>query len=177
MSSSWHRAGLGLSMAISLLACAGEDEAPAAAALDTRLETHAVLPGTPSPEGLAYVEAMAELHRRADALDDPAARAELLIAGLERHHPSDDGSAELLRLDLAARAAESFLAAGQAARARELLAPMVAPSVSLPIDRASARCLVALGDAAAASRDTALAMQSYARALEMLSLLLEEVEP
>ncbi|HVH98484.1 MAG TPA: hypothetical protein VM869_07235, partial [Enhygromyxa sp.] len=66
---------------------------------------------------------------------------------------------------------------GEAERALALLEPQLATSVSLPIDRASARCLVSLGDAAAQTGDHALAMGSYARALELLSLLLEEVEP
>jgi hypothetical protein len=50
------------------------------------------------------------------------------------------------------------------------------PAISLPIDRASGRGLIALGDAAAQTGDHRLAMGSYARALELLSLLLEEVE-
>jgi tetratricopeptide (TPR) repeat protein len=145
-------------------------------ALDTRLETHAVLAGTPSAEGLDYVRAVVDAHRDADSLDDRQARVDRLLAALEQQPPAQDGTAELLHYELLARTAELLLEAGEAERALALLEPRLSTSVSLPLDRASARCLVDLGDAAAQTGDHALAMGSYARALELLSLLLEEIE-
>jgi tetratricopeptide (TPR) repeat protein len=144
--------------------------------LDTRLQTHAVLASKPSSEGLAYVQAMVAAHRDADALSDRQARIDRLLVALELPRPTADGTAELLHYELLARTGELMLEAGEAERALALLEPQLATSVSLPIDRASARCLVGLGDAAAQTGDHALAMGSYARALELLSLLLEEVE-
>ncbi len=173
-----RRAGLALALSLAALVGCGDDRPqPREQALDTRLETHASLPGRPSAAGLEYVEAVAEAHRRADALSDRPARAELLLAALDRQPPSADGTAELLHYELLARTAELLLEHGDAERALAVLEPRLATSLSLPIDRASARCLVALGDAAARTGDHALAMSSYARALELLSLLLEEVEP
>jgi hypothetical protein len=60
---------------------------------------------------------------------------------------------------------------------RDLLFPMLAPERSLPLDRASARALVVLGDAAAQLHDDALAAGSYARAIRVMSLLRQELEP
>jgi tetratricopeptide (TPR) repeat protein len=169
--------GLAVVGAVTLVACGGDPSEPREQALDTRLEAHAVLAGKPSAEGLAYVQAIAEAHRKADETADPQARLAHLLGALERPTPAGDGTAELLHVELLARTAELILETGHAERALELLEPRLATSRSLPIDRASARCLVALGDAAAQTGDHALAMGSYARALEMLSLLLEEVEP
>ncbi len=160
---------------LGLWACDNDASEPASR-IDTRLETHSLLPGAPSEQGLAYIEAAANAHREADAIRDPEARAERLLIPLEAQRPADDGIAELAELELIARAAESLLEAGQHARVRELLEARVASDRSLPIDRSSARCLIALGDAAAKDGDHALAMGSYARALEMLSLLMEEIE-
>ena len=154
-----------------------EDSAKREQPLDTRLETHAVIAGKPSTEGLAYVQAIVDAHKQADALTDRQARIDRLQLALELAPPPGDGTAELLRYELLARTSELMLEGGEAERALALLEPQLATSVSLPIDRASARCLVSLGDAAAQTGDHALAMGSYARALELLSLLLEEVEP
>lgn len=172
---------LALALGVSLGGCtaggeAGNEEAPARAALDTRLETHAPLAGEPTAEGLAYVQAVAEAHRAADQSPDRAAALEILLAALERSPPPGDGAAELLHYELLARTAELLLASGASEEVVELLGPRLAPERSLPRARALARCLVALGDAAAQSGDHALAMSSYARALELLTLLLEEVE-
>ena len=157
-----------------LAGAACESSAPAEAPLDTRLVTHAVVVGAPSSAGLAYVEAVADAHEQADA--DPERSLEPLLAALEPEPPANDGSAELLHYELLARATELLLARGESERVLELLEDRLSPSTSLPIDRASARCLVALGDAGAHTGDLALAMGSYARALDMLTLLLEEVE-
>ena len=54
---------------------------------------------------------------------------------------------------------------------------MLAPERSLPLDRATARALVVLGDAAISTGDDALAAGSYARAIRMMSLLRQELEP
>lgn len=155
----------------------GEGDETGGRKLDTRLVTHALVVGSPSAAGLAYLDHALAAHREADALDDPLARAERLITALDQAPPRGDGAAELAELELAARASESLLAAGADARAIALLEPRLATARSLPIDRASARCLVALGDAAARSGDHTLAMGSYARALDMLTLLMEEAAP
>lgn len=175
---SWMRAWmLGGLLGLGTLACTGEGDADdLPRPLDTRLVTHAVLEGQPSEAGLAYLEHVVAAHRDADAIPDPLARAERLITALELAVPEHDGIAEIAALELAARAGESLYAAGADARVFALLDPMLQTERSLPIDRASARCLVALGDAAARSGDHTVAMGSYARALEMLSLLMEEVD-
>ncbi|NVB40039.1 hypothetical protein G6O69_19495 [Pseudenhygromyxa sp. WMMC2535] len=156
--------------------CAEEGSVSSEPELDLRLETHALLPGEPSEAGLAYVEAVAAAHGRADAIADAQARAAVLSAALELEAPAGDGTAELLEVQLAARLGETLIEAGEAERALELLERYFAPERSLPLDRVSARGLVAMGDAAARSGDHARAMSAYARALEVLSLLLEEVE-
>jgi tetratricopeptide (TPR) repeat protein len=168
---------LGLGLGPSLGGCTDGGEEPVEAApLDTRLETHAVVPGEPTAEGLAYVQAVAEAHRMADRLSDRAAALDVLLTAVELTPPPGDGAAELLHYELLARTAELLLASRDSEEVVELLAPRLAPERSLPRDRAAARCLVALGDAAAHTGDHALAMGSYARALELLTLLLEEVE-
>ena len=144
--------------------------------LDTRLETHALLPGTPSEAGLVYVEALASAHLEADEADSPERALDRLSIALELEPPEGDGVAELLHLELAARAGELMLDTDRHQRCLALLEPLLAPARSLPLDRASARALVIMGDAAARSGDHALAMSSYARALEILSLLFEELE-
>lgn len=173
----WTRMAL-LMLGLSTLACEGERERDEARAskLDTRLVSHAVLDAQPSAAGLAYLEQVVAAHREADAIAEPLARAEPLITALDLSVPERDGMAEIAALELAARASESLLAGEADTRVLALLGPMLPTERSLPIDRASARCLVALGDAAARTGDHALAMGSYARALEMLSLLLEEVD-
>ena len=172
---------LALTSSVILIGCADDGteagEAGAESTLDTRLEVHAPLDAPPTAAGLAYVQAVAEAHRQADARTEPGDQLEPLLAAIARPVPARDGTAELLHYELVARAAELQLRAGQPEQALALLGPRLPTSTSLPIDRAAARCLVALGDAAAKTGDHALAMGSYARALEMLSLLLEEVEP
>lgn len=165
---------LGLTM---LVGCGPSDEGTSEDrdALDTRLQTHAVLPGTPTADGLAYIQAIVDAHADADATDPERATA-ILLTALERDVPAGDGTLEILHLELAARASELLLDQGRAEQTLDLLEPLLATDRSLPLDRASARALVLLGDAAAKHGDHALAMSSYARALEVLSLLLEEVE-
>jgi hypothetical protein len=167
---------VGLSLATGLLlgvACTDEPE-DAPRSVDTRLETHVPLDSEPTVAGLAYVQAIAHAHQQADA--DPANAAAILLAAIERPPPAGDGPAERLHYELLARTSELLLAQGQDIKVLKLLAPRLDPEISLPVDRGTARCLVALGDAAAQSGDHALAMGSYARALEVLTLLLEEVE-
>lgn len=156
-------------------ACTDERELEdASKRVDTRLETHVPLDGEPTVAGLAYVQAIADAHQQAD--QDPANAVTILLAAVERTPPPGDGPAERLHVELLARTAELLLAQGKDVQALELLAPRLDPEISLPVDRATARCLVSLGDAAAQGGDHALAMGSYARALEVLTLLLEEVE-
>lgn len=156
-----------------VVACTDEPES-APTSIDTRLETHVPLDGEPTAAGLAYVQAIANAHQQADTA--PTNALAILLAAVERTPPPGDGSAERLHYELLARTGELMLAQGKDAQALKLLAPRLDPGTSVPVDRATARCLVALGDAAARAGDHALAMGSYARALEMLSLLLEEVE-
>lgn len=162
---------LALSLLVSLGACAE----PERSEVDTRLETHALLAGTPTAAGLAYVEAAALAHEQADAAGE--GELDILLAAVELQRPTGDGIAEQMHYELLARSGELLLARGAAERALELLSPRLAPSISLPVDRATARCLVSLGDAAGQTGDLSLAMGSYARALDMLTLLLEEAEP
>jgi tetratricopeptide (TPR) repeat protein len=164
---------LAAALTLGVGACTEASE-PEPTSVDTRLVTHVPLDGEPTVTGLAYVQELANAHQRAD--DAPARALEILLAAAELTPPPGDGPAERLHYELLARTAELLLAQGKDIQAFKLLAPRLDPEVSLPIDRATARCLVALGDAAAQGGDHALAMGSYARALEMLTLLLEEVE-
>jgi hypothetical protein len=164
---------LAAGLTLGVVACTDESE-PAPTSIDTRLETHVPLDGEPTVAGLAYVQAIANAHQQAD--DDPANAPTILLAAVERTPPAGDGPAERLHYELLARTAELLLVQGKDIQALKLLAPRLDPETSLPVDRATARCLVALGDAAAQGGDHALAMGSYARALEVLTLLLEEVE-
>ena len=129
----------------------------------------------PTAAGLAYVEAAARTHEQADAAADGG--IEVLLAAVELERPNGDGIAEQVHYELLARSAELLVAQGEGERALELLTQRLAPTLSLPVDRAAARCLVSLGDAAGQTGDLSLAMGSYARALDMLTLLLEEMEP
>ena len=144
--------------------------------LDTRLEVHSVLEGEPTSAGLQYVRAIADAHRRADRSSDRDTEVEILVAALAIDAPPGDGTAEVLHFELLARTADALLQQDHPETALSLLEHAAGPSMSLPIDRSSARCLVSLGDAAARTGDQALAMGSYTRSLEMLSLLLEEVD-
>lgn len=144
---------------------------------DATLRTHAVAPSTPTAEGLAYLRAVAAAHERADGLRGDG-RVQALREGLSLPVPAGLAEAEILRLDLAARLGEELMGTPEgSATARDLLAPMLAVERSLPLDRATARALVVLGDAAAKTGDDALAAGSYARSIELMSLLRQELEP
>lgn len=144
---------------------------------DATLRTHVVAPGTPTGEGLAYLRAMAQVHGQADA-EHGDARVRRLRQGLALPVPAGLAEAELVRLDLAARLGEELMTRPEGAvAARDLLAPMLAVERSLPLDRSTARALVVLGDAAAQTGDDALAAGSYARSIEVMSLLRQELEP
>jgi len=186
----WRSGGLGLLLVLGPLACDPSDDAGDRAAPrgpDATLRTHAVEPSTPTAEGLAYLRAVADAHDRADAAQGEG-RVRHLRQGLALPVPAGLAEAEIVRLDLAARLGEELLgpsgaaAADPAARqgaiaARDLLAPMLSVERSLPLDRATARALVVLGDAAARVGDDALAAGSYARSIEVMSLLRQELEP
>jgi hypothetical protein len=168
-----------LLVGLAALVFAGGCEAEPASegALDATLRTHAVEPSTPSAAGLAYIETMAGVHARSEEAD-PAARVSILREGLAVPVPAGLAEAEILRLDLAAALAESLVDQPEGAQvAIDLLEPMLPVSRSLPLDRATARALVALGDAAAQVGDDALAVGSYARAIRLMSLLRQELEP
>lgn len=165
---------LAVGLTLGVVACTEEASEPAPTSIDARLETHVPLDGEPTVAGLTYVQAIADAHQQAD--EDPANAQAILLAAVELPPPAGDGPAERLHYELLARTAELLLAQGKDVQVLELLAPRLDPETSLPVDRATARCLVALGDAAAQGGDHALAMGSYARALEVLTLLLEEVE-
>ncbi|MCX4245048.1 hypothetical protein [Paraliomyxa miuraensis] len=142
---------------------------------DDTLRTHIIEPSTPTDEGLVYLRAIADVHERADALAGEA-RVDALRAGLGVPVPAGLAEAEILRLDLAARLGEELMQAPRgAAAARELLGPMLAVERSLPLDRATARALIVLGDAAVRTGDDALAAGSYARSIEVMSLLSQEL--
>lgn len=178
------RVGLALTIGLGLVlpwapGCE-EDTAPRqATGPDARVRTHAVVSGTPTPQGLAYLEHVAEVHARADRTDDAAARETLLRDALERSVPTDVPEAEILRLGLAVRLAREVRTSedGGSARVRVLLEPLLEPEISLPLDRVSAEALIELGDAAAAMGDDALAAGSYARSIRLMSLLRQEIEP
>lgn len=157
-----------------------DDDAPAAEqqrAPDATLRTHLVAPSAPTSEGLVYLRAVADVHARADQLTGEA-RVQALRSGLGLPVPAGLAEAEIVRLDLAARLGEELMSTPHgAAAARELLAPMLEVKRSLPLDRATARALVVLGDAAVQTGDDALAAGSYARSIEVMSLLRQELEP
>jgi hypothetical protein len=171
----------GLVLALASGACDPSDGAtttePARRVPDATLRTHAVAPSTPTAEGLAYLRAMAGVHERADGLRGEA-RVHALREGLALPVPAGLAEAEILRLDLAARLGEELISTPEGTvAARDLLAPMLSVQRSLPLDRATARALVVLGDAAAKTGDDALAAGSYARSIELMSLLRQELEP
>lgn len=182
------RVGLGLTLGLGTLvgttACdpTADDSSFAEAEVarrvpDARLTTHLIVPGEPTPEGLAYLRAMADLHASADQYEGEA-RIQVLRRGLALPVPAGLAEAEIVRLDVAARLAEELMVADSGARAaRELLVPMLRVEHSLPLDRSTARALVVLGDAAAKTGDDALAAGSYSRAIEMMSVLRQELEP
>ncbi len=166
-----------------LSACDGDDPQPDQAENATQqvaepngqLRTHEIVASTPTPEGLAYIEAVAKVHREADA-SQGGERLAALHRGLELEVPRGLAEAEVLRLELASRIATELLAQSKADEARALLVPMLDPAHSVPLDRASAEALVLLGDAAARTGDDALAAGTYARSIRMMSILREELE-
>lgn len=176
-----RRASIALALALAPVACDPSDDAtttePARRVPDATLRTHAVAPSTPTAEGLAYLRAVAHVHARADELRGEA-RVRALREGLALPVPAGLAEAEIVRLDLAARLGEELVTTPEGAvAARDLLTPMLAVERSLPLDRAAARALVVLGDAAAKTGDDALAAGSYARSIEVMSLLRQELEP
>ena len=162
---------------------AGVVEAEQASTPDARLQTHEIVPSTPTADGLAYIRAVAAIHAEADApadapadADGSAQRVAALQRGLALPVPEGLPEAEILRLGLATRLASAWIEGGEAQRAQDLLAPMLAPSRSVPLDRASAEALVLLGDAATRTGDDALAAGSYGRSIRMMSILRQELE-
>lgn len=147
------------------------------------LRTHEIVPSTPTAEGLAYIQAVAGVHREADGLQG-SSRVEVLQRGLALEVPRGLPEAEVLRLELASRVATVWLQApeggsptpAEAAKAKALLQPMLDPAHSLPLDRSSAEALVLLGDAASRVGDDALAAGTYARSIRMMSILRQELE-
>lgn len=165
-----------VSVTLVLTACEDDTASPSARP-DARIEVYDVQPSDPTPEGLAYLQSVAQVHARADEAD-PLERVRVLREGLAAPVPADLPEAEIARLDLGARLAETALEQpGGAVVARDVLEPMLDPGKTLPLDRATARALVALGDAAEKSGEDALAAGSYARAIRVMSLLREELEP
>jgi hypothetical protein len=177
MTGSTRRCALALVVALGGVSACDEMVSPDPAKPDATLRAHAVSPSTPTPEGLAYLDAVARAHERADA-QDRAGRIEVLRAALAMPVPAGLGEAEALRLELAARLGETLAETPEGVvAARDLLAPMLPTARSLPVDRATARALVVLGDAALGTGDDALAAGSYMRAIRVMSMLREELEP
>ena len=178
----WRRGvvlALALSSFVSTGGCDRVERAP-----DARVEVYAVdMDATPGdPAGLAYLEAVAAAHADADAHlasdpDDGMGAAQRLRPLLDRSVPAGD-AAVVVHLELAARYAElSARDADGASEAIEILEPLLAPTRQLPLHAASARALVALGDAAAQLDDHALAAGSYARSVRVMSQLRKQVNP
>ncbi|MBC8073047.1 MAG: hypothetical protein IAG13_32290, partial [Deltaproteobacteria bacterium] len=104
-------------------------------------------------------------------------RAAALRRGLALPVPAGLGEAEVLRLELATRLCENLGERDDGvAVALDILVPMLDPERSLPLDRASARALVTLGDLAVDAGDDALALGSYMRAIHVMSSLRRELE-
>ncbi|HWB75047.1 MAG TPA: hypothetical protein VG755_08820, partial [Nannocystaceae bacterium] len=169
-----------LSLVLGPIACDPEptdDEARAGVAPDARLTTHRVESGNPTAAGLAYLEAVARAHEEADRAGDPEDRAAALRRGLALPVPAGLNEAEVLRLELTTRLCETLgEREGGVALALDILQPMLAPDRSLPLDRASARALVTLGDLAVDAGDDALAMGSYMRAIRVMSSMRREID-
>ncbi len=155
----------------------GDTEARVGAAPDPRVATHRVAPGTPSAAGLAYLEAVARAHEEADRAGDLEGRSAALRRGLALPVPAGLTEAEVLRLELATRLCETLGERPDGVPvALDILEPMLDPERSLPLDRASARALITLGDLAVDAGDDALALGSYARAIRVMSSLRRELE-
>jgi hypothetical protein len=158
-------------------ACDPESERDLGASPDARISIHAVQSGAPTREGLAYIEAVARVHAEADGTTDADAQGAALRRGLALPVPAGLAEAEVLRLELATRLGETLASRPEGvAVALDLLEPMLAPDRSLPLDRASARALVTLGDLAVEAGDDALAVGSYSRAIRVMSSLRKELE-
>lgn len=149
---------------------------------DARVELYAVdrdaLSSSADAASSSWLEAVANAHERADAAvgrGDTAAALVELEGALARSAPTDDAVAplvQIVRLDLAARFGE--LQPSTPDGASETIArlrPMLNPERALPLDSASARALVVMGDAASLVDDHALAAGSYARAVKVMSKL------
>ena len=171
--------GFGWLVAMVLAACdpeAGDADATLSPP-DARISLHQVRTGAPTREGLAFIGAVARIHGDADAAADLDTRAAALRRGLSLPVPANLSEAEVLRLELATRLSETMAQRPDGvAVALDLLEPMLAPENSLPLDRASARALVTLGDLAMTANDDALAAGSYARAIRVMSALRKELE-
>ena len=125
---------------------------------------------------MAYVRAVADVLRRAEAAEGDE-RVQILRRGLSLPVPAGLPEAEILRMELAATLGETLVERPHGSQvAYDLLAPMLPVERSLPMDRATARALIALGDAAVDLERDAVAAGSYARALRMMSLLRAELE-
>lgn len=180
----WHGVVVGAAVLGLAAACDADGDQPTTtdgasarrAVPDGTLRVHDIAPGTPTREGLAYVRAAAEALATAEAQTGDE-RIATLRRGLSLPVPARVGEAEILRMEIAATLGESLLQRPQgAAVAENLLAPMLAVTRSLPKDRATARALVALGDAAVKTGHDAVAAGSYARAIKVMSLLRQELE-
>jgi hypothetical protein len=166
--------GLVVGLGLMLGGCLVSDPAPEP---DATLVTHEVVSAEPEPDVIAYAEKIAAIHSKADAASQRAERLQILHGGLELERPGFSGDLEVLHLELAARTAETLLEdPADPAAAAEILAPLLDVGRSLPRDRATARALVVLGDAAAQDGDQPLAAGSYARAIRLMSLLRRELE-
>lgn len=153
----------------------GEAATSKPTAPDGTLKTHEIVPSTPTAEGLAYLRAVVAIQQEADGQQGAAAVA-TLQKGLDLDVPAGLPEAEILRLELASRIAGLLIESDAAADAKDLLVPMLDPSRSVPLDRASAEALIMLGDAATRTGDDALAAGTYARSIRMMSILRQELE-
>jgi hypothetical protein len=164
-------------LAVSLAGVACEARGERAGRLDLRLATYAVVPSTPTPEGAAYLRAMARAFAQADRASAPAARAAVLREALAVPIPRGVGEAEIVRLEVATALCETLATDGDGVSAAlTMLAPLIAPSRTLPVDRVTARALVVFGELSERAGDPDGAVASYGRALRLLAMLREEVE-
>jgi len=167
----------GLAAAIGVGGCDPDASDEVLATPDARIAIHRVESGAPTREGLAFIDAVARIHGEVDAATDMERKVAALRRGLALPVPANLPEAEVLRLELATRLGETL--AGRAegvAVGLDLLEPMLDPERSLPLDRATARALVTLGDLAVKAGDDALAAGSYARAIRVMSSLRKEIE-
>lgn len=164
---------------VALSACDDSVQVELDAAPDARVKLVAVDLSRANAETIAYVDRVAAAHAEADALlpGRPADALERLRAVWTETAPAQD-AARVTHLELSARMGELMMKnEGGAVDAVALLRPLLSPESELPRDRCSARALVALGDAATAIDDDALAAGSYARAVRVMSALRKEMKP